>query len=124
MFLLFSHNLSEKQKYDAKNSLKIEKFISLDENLQTIWSTVPSDLDNLDEYLKPIENFLLEHAKKDDVALIQGDFGASYKIINFSKNLGLKTVYATTNRIAEEYIKDNKLIKKSIFEHERFREYE
>ncbi len=33
-------------------------------------------------------------------------------MVNFSKNLGLKSVYATTNRVIEEISVDEKTIKK------------
>ncbi len=82
------------------------------------FSNIPSDLNNLDEYLLPIKDFLKENSRFGDVVLIQGDFGAVYHMVNFSKNLGLKSVYATTNRRIEEILVDEKTIKKSIFEHE------
>lgn len=123
MFLLFSHNLNHSQIDDAKNSLKVGEFISLARDLQSIWSNIPSDLETLDEYLIPLKIFLSENSKPKDIVLIQGDFGAVYHLVNFAKNLDLKTVYATTNRIIEEFVKDGKTVKKSIFEHIRFREY-
>lgn len=44
-------------------------------------------------------------------------------MVNFSKDLGLIPVYATTSREIEEFEENGKTIKKSIFEHIRFREY-
>ena len=44
MFLLFSHNLTQIQIDDAKNNLDIEKFVSLSQDLQELWSNIPSDL--------------------------------------------------------------------------------
>lgn len=124
MFLLFSHNLSQYQIDDAKSNLEIKEFIYLPLNLQELWSDIPSNLENLKDYLLPIRNFLAENSNFEDVVLIQGDFGAVYHMVNFAKSLGLKTVYATTNRLIEEEIIEDKTVKKSIFEHERFREYE
>ena len=123
MFLLFSHNLSQTQIDDAKSNLKIEEFVSLPEYLQESWSDIPSDLVILNEYLIPFRNFLVENSNLEDVVLIQGDFGAVYQMVNFVKTLGLKSVYATTNREIEEIEENGKIIKKSIFEHVRFREY-
>ena len=123
MFLLFSHNLSQVQIDDAKYNLNIEEFIPLPADLQEIWSNIPSDLVFLKEYLLVIRNFLTEKSELDDVVLIQGDFGAVYQMVNFAKDLGLEAVYATTNRIIEEIVEDGKTIKKSIFEHRRFRNY-
>ena len=41
-----------------------------------------------------------------------------------AKSLGAKPIYATTSRDVVEVREGDKVIKKSIFKHERFREYE
>ena len=124
MFLLFSHNLTQIQIDDAKNNLDIEKFVSLSQDLQELWSNIPSDLIFIKEYLLPFRNFLKKNSNFGDVVLIQGDLGAVYQMVNFANDLGLKAVYATTTRVIEEIVIDEKTVKKSIFEHRRFREYE
>lgn len=124
MFLLFSHNLSQNQINDAINDFNIEEFVSLPKNLQDLWSDVPTQLENLKDYLLPIKKFLVENSDFEDVVLIQGDFGAVYHIVNFVKDLGLLAIYATTSREVEEFQENGKNIKKSIFEHRRFRKYE
>lgn len=123
MFLLFSHNLSEIQLNDAKSNWEVSEVVSLPNKLQDIWSNIPADIEKLREYLLPIRNFLAENSQYGDVVLIQGDFGAVYQMVNFSKDLGLIPVYATTSREIEEFEENGKTIKKSIFEHIRFREY-
>ncbi|MDD2508418.1 CRISPR-associated protein Csx20 [Aliarcobacter skirrowii] len=124
MFLLFSHTLTKNQKDDAMKSFGIEEFIYLPKDLQELFSNVPNDLKKLSEYLTPIKLFLKQYSKEGDFVLIQGDFGATYILVNFAKSLKLKAVYSTTKRVTQEFEEDGKIIKKSIFEHERFREYE
>jgi hypothetical protein len=123
IFLLFSHKLSEIQRQELQNSWHVEEFISMPKELQDIWSNISPDLESLQGLLEAHKNFLKEHAKTDDLVLIQGDFGACYAMVNFAKGLGLTTVYATTKRNAIEEIVEGKTVKKSIFEHRRFREY-
>lgn len=123
MFLLFSHDLTQQQIKDAKSNLDITQFVALPKELQNNWSNIPSDIESLKEYLMPFKNFLESNSINKDVVLIQGDFGAVYQMVNFAKDLGLETVYATTKRVIEEVVVDNKTVKKSIFEHRRFREY-
>lgn len=123
MFLLFSHKLTLSQENDAKSDFSIDKFVYLPENLQKLWSDIPSDLVILNKYLLPIKTFLKENSEFGDVVIIQGDFGAVYQMVNFAKGLGLKVVYSTTKRVIEEFIEDDKTIKKSVFEHIGFREY-
>ena len=123
MFLLFSHTLTQDQIDDAKNSLGISKFVKLPDNLQTIWSGIPPELENLTEYLKPLKKFIKENANNNDAVLIQGDFGAVYEMVSFCKELNLTALYATTKRETKEVKKDDKIIKTSLFKHIRYRKY-
>ncbi len=123
MLLLFSHKLDEIQKTDAKNSYNISEFVSLPQDLQSLWSAVPTEVENLSEYLQPLKDFISQNFKKEDLALIQGDFGVTYMMVNFCKNLGLICVYAKTKREVEEVVVDGSTIKKSIFKHKGYREY-
>lgn len=123
MFLFFSHTLNEEQKNDAVINLKIQEFIYLDENLQTLWSNIPTDILELEDVLIPFKNYIKKNITNNDIVLVQGDFGAVYNIVNFLKNLNIQSVYATTKRIVfSEYINE-KVVKKSIFEHVMFRKY-
>jgi len=123
LFLIFSHRLTDAQKEDAKSSLGIEEFIYLPDNLQRLWSNIPPDIEDLDSYLSPIFDYLKTNAQRGDYALIQGDFGATCKMVAFVKNLNLIAVYATTKRNAIERKVDGKVIKTAIFEHVRFRRF-
>ena len=123
MILLFSHKLTSEQITDAKSSFGVEEFLLLDDNLQNIWSNVPADLEDVVEYLQPVRDFLIENMNEDDVALVQGDFGATCAIASFVKSLSGVAVYATTKRNVVEKESDGKIVKTSIFEHVRFRKF-
>jgi hypothetical protein len=124
LLLLFSHSLTKEQIVDANNSLQIDNFISLPDNLQTIWSNIPADIDEVKSYLQPIKEFIQMKLNRGDMALIQGDFGAVYNMVNFTKDLDIIPIYATTKRETKEIFKDGKIIKTSIFKHTRYREYQ
>ena len=121
LILLFSHNLTDVQKEDAIGSFGVEEFVKLPDNLQTIWSNVPADLEDLSDYLQPVRDFIVEELAPDDVVLVQGDFGATCAISSFVKSLDAIAVYATTKRNVEEREIDGKIVKTSVFEHVRFR---
>ena len=122
MILIFSHKLTEEQDAYARKYFDIEEFVYLPKELQYIWSNLDPDIEKLN--LQKIKNFIVNSSHKDDVILVQGDFGACYEIVTFCKSLGIVPVYATTKRIVKEYINDEgKLEKKSIFEFRRLREY-
>ena len=123
LFLLFSHTLTSTQESDAKASFGVEQFVTLPTELQKIWSNVPSDLDDLSDYLEPIKLYLQENATEGDVVLVQGDFGATYYMVNVVKSFELRAVHATTKRNVVEKVIDDKIVKTSVFEHIRFRSY-
>ena len=123
MFLLFSHKLTPAQEADAKKSLKVEKFVTLPDELQKLWSNIPPQLEELDDYLTPLKEFIKKNAKEGDYVLIQGDFGGCYVMVNFVKSLGLQAIHSTTTRDVVEKIVNGKVEKFSRFEHVIFRKY-
>ena len=119
LFLLFSHKLTLSQKEYAKNEFGIKDFIYLPTNLQQLFSNIPPEIEDLSIYIKQFEEYLLQNTKKGDFVLIQGDFGLTYRLVDFCKKNSIVPIYATTKRIAIE--KDG--VKLSKFEFVRFRRY-
>lgn len=124
LFLFFSHEITEKQKIDAKESYDIKEFITLPEELQYKWSNIPADLDSIKEFLLPFKKWLTQEASKGDYMLIQGEFGAVYFIVNWAFENGLIPIYSTTERKSKEVSDGEKIKSVKIFEHKRFRKYE
>ena len=123
LFLLFSHTLTPVQEVDAKESLKIEKFVPLPDDLQQMWSNIPPHLTEIDGYLAPLKEYIRNATEEGDVFLVQGDFGGCYEMVNFIKSLGLTAVHSTTTRDVVEKTVDGKVEKFSRFEHVIFRVY-
>lgn len=123
MFLLFSHTLTDIQIEDAVKSFSIEKFVSLPNDLQVLWSNIPPEIDDLSSYLEPLKHYFLMEASLGDYMLIQGDFGGGYTMVNFAREQGFIPLYATTKRDVIEKTVEEKVVKTSVFEHVKFREY-
>ncbi|TQV62997.1 MAG: hypothetical protein FNT15_05115 [Sulfurovum sp.] len=123
LHLLFNHKLTPEQENDAIKTLQVTDFIYLNDELQKIWSNVPSNEPDLKNYLNEIINHIKENVTKDDVVLIQGDFGATYMMVDLVRSLDGKAVYATTKRSVVEVMDGDKVNKQSVFRHEIFREY-
>ncbi|MCR4942521.1 MAG: hypothetical protein K5978_07010 [Campylobacter sp.] len=123
MFLLISHKLSEAQIADAKQKLGVENFVYMPDDLLEKWKNIPPELVDISEFLRPFCEFLQSKSKAGDICMIQGDFGASFYMINFAKNHALKTFYATTKRKCTEEKQGDTTKKTAIFEHVIFREY-
>lgn len=120
LFIFLNHALNEAQISEAKVRFGVSEFVNLSEIANKKWSEIPPEIDSLNEYLSEFKEALKSRAKKGDLVLIQGDFGASFLMINFALNLKLTPIYATTKR---EVVSENGVIKKA-FKHEKFRLYE
>lgn len=124
LFLLFSHTLTEAQKQDARENLKVEHFIYLPDSLQKLWSNIPPEREQLHDYLQPIFDFLEKNASENDFVLVQGDFGATVLVVQWCWKNALKPLYSTTKRVVKETLQGDKVQVERIFEHCRFRIYE
>ncbi len=124
MILIFSHTLTEKQIQDAKESLNVNQFIYLSQESQEKWSLIPPNIGNISNITDEIKEWITTVADKNDYILVQGDFGATYDIVNYCKLKGLKVVYSTTKRVTKEIPRsDGKIEVIHEFDHVMYREY-
>jgi len=122
--LLFSHNLTTDQNEDIEKNLKVNIIYSLPDALQKLWSQVPTSQDlDFNLYLEEIKNSLSHSLSRGDYLLIQGDFGATYHMVNYAKEQGFVPIYSVNQRISKEKVEEGIVKKYSEFKHECFREY-
>ncbi|MBA1336536.1 MAG: Uncharacterized protein HPY66_2971 [Firmicutes bacterium] len=125
LYLLFSHRLTEVQEKQAIEELKAKRVKYLPEHLQKLWSNVPPDIPTLKEYLKPIIEWLESEVEPEDYILVQGDFGATYIMVNWAFSQGYIPIYSTTVRKSEEKVgTDGEIELNRKFSHRRYRLYE
>jgi len=121
LFTLINHTLTLEQEEDARKNLNVDKFVNITD---AMWSDINPSEKSIIKFVETYKDKLKKQAKAGDVLLVQGDFGATYNMIRFAKNMGLIAVYATTNRIVSEQVENGKVVIKREFKHARFREYE
>ena len=121
MYILMSHAMTPAQKTDAQKTFGIENFEVVPSKW---WGQIPAEADSVKPYTEPIKQWLDARAAEGDVLLVQGDFGATADMIAYARSRGVKPVYATTRRVAEETVQGDSVITTRRFEHVRFREYE
>ncbi len=125
ILLIFSHELTPEQIEDARTTFNINEFVPLPSDLQKLWQNIPPSEPSITSYMEHFRRFVKDNADKGDYALIQGDFGAVYLMVNFAFSLGLIPVYATTEReIVEKRMSDNTVRSERVFKHRIFRRYE
>lgn len=124
MLLIFSHELTDIQRKEAKERFGISKFVALDDALLDKWADVPPHLENLSDYLADIIEWIDKNGQPGDYALVQGDYGATMFIVDFCISKDITPVYATTERkVIEEKIGETVKLSRE-FEHVMFREYQ
>lgn len=123
LYLLLSHELTEQQKKEAYEDLKVKNIYYLPEDLKALWSQVPPEIAEVTGHIQPIQEWLEMRVKEGDYILIQGDFGASYEMVNWAFTKKLKPLYATTRREVIESYKNGIVITNRVFDHVRFRFY-
>lgn len=119
-YILFSHTLLQEQERELKNKFFCKKINYLPKNLQILWSNIPEDNDFSNLFF----DFLEENAKTGDYILIQGEWGITYKIVNFCFKKNYIPIYSFSKRISKEIIEQNTVIKTSYFKHIKFKKYE
>lgn len=124
MLLIFSHQLTDRQRQEAIERFKISKFIKLDSDLFNKWANIPPDLENLKEYLGDIVKWIDHNGKHGDYSLVQGDFGATMLIVDYCFSKGITPIYAATQRKVIEEKSGERIKLSREFEHVTFREYQ
>ena len=120
MYILMSHNITAQQKEDAKRTLDVQHFTVLPTDK---WSQIPAETESVETSLLQLKRQLMIQARWGDLLLVQGDYGATYNMVQFAKENGLVPVYATSVRKAYEVVKGDKITTVREFRHVRFREY-
>jgi hypothetical protein len=122
MFLLFSHELTQEQIYDAVINMDVEEFVYLPEELQEYWSNV-NPYDNSRNNLLAIWQYLDELIKIDDYILLQGEWYYVYQSIEHFKNK-VNLVYSSTERIViESPLSNGEINKQSFFKHIKYKSF-
>ncbi|MCF6245435.1 MAG: CRISPR-associated protein Csx20 [Sulfurovum sp.] len=120
LYILMSHKITMHQMNDAKACLTVDKFVTLPTES---WSQIPADFETVDSSLLPLKAQLLAEAKEGDILLVQGDYGATFNMVQFAKEIGMLPVYATSRRKVSEVADGEKIKTIREFEHVRFRKY-
>jgi len=121
--VLMSHDMSKEQKLDAQNSLAISNIVEAPKDIKSIWANI-NPVGSLDQTeLSKITNWIEQNSNTDDYILIQGEFGATFYIVDYCFKKGLIPVYATTKRRVTETREGEKVITNRVFVHEGYRKY-
>jgi len=123
LFVLMNHALTEEQEKEARQSMGVKEILSPPGAVSKLWATVPPELDLGPHDLLHVFEWL-EDAKEGDLVLVQGEFGATFIVVDWCLDRSLVPVYATSKReVLEERMPDGEVKRVARFKHVRFRRY-
>jgi hypothetical protein len=124
LFVLLNHQLTPDQRRALSSELGVGEVVLFPPELRELWRQIPADLPELSPLLHPLREWLAARARPGDCLLVQGDFGATFLMVQFAREQGLVPVYAATQRESrEEPQPDGSVRTTRRFEHRRFRKY-
>ncbi len=124
LFLVFSHTLTDDQQIDAEHNHGVTQFVPLPDDLREVWADISPEGPLRTERIDRIVEWLDREGAAGDLVLIQGEFGASFYLVDFCFHNGFVPVYATSKRVYEEEQRaDGSVVRRHIFRHVNFREY-
>ena len=103
--------------------LKIDCIKTLPEELKQTWSNIEPDGELPIDVLTPIKNWIIQESNEQDYVLVQGEFGATFYLVDYCFNIKRIPIYATSIRQVEEKVQDGVTITNRIFKHVNFRKY-
>jgi hypothetical protein len=121
-YCLLNHSLTDNQTTELKEKFDVSDINYPTKELSASWSQIPAT-DKLDMSIIDSVVAWLKDASKDDILIIQGEFGSTFMIVDYALKAGLIPVHAVTKRVASEE-KDGETVKRAyIFQHVCFRKY-
>jgi len=125
LLVISNHTLTNEQISDAYKSLNVDKIEYLPYELRELWGNINPEYSEIEveSYIQPIEDFIHENVNVDDYVLVQGEFTATFYIVDNLLQLGATPIVATTQRVVKEVQKGDKVVKTTEFKHIRYRPY-
>jgi hypothetical protein len=121
-FCLLNHALTERQKAELAADFACNHIVYPPEDLSARWSGVSTEKELTPAQLRPFADWFAG-AGAGDAAVIQGEAGSSFALVDFALQRGLIPLHAVTRRKTTEIREGEKILKKQEFEHVCFRRY-
>jgi hypothetical protein len=125
LIVISNHELTNEQIKDANKNLNVNKIEYLPQNLKEKWGNINPEFSDTEvyEHIKPIKDFIHKNVNIDDYILVQGEFTATFSLVDTIFRLGGNPIVATTQRVVKEIKEFDKVVKISKFKHIRYRPY-
>lgn len=120
---LLNHELTEKQRIELSNGYAVDEILVPPPALKTLWASIPTGESLSRSIFSPIVHWLGDTSRSGDYLVIQGEFGATFFLIEYAFAQHLIPLHSVTKRIAQETRVAEIVYRSYVFEHIRFRRY-
>ena len=122
-FCLLNHPLTKNQENELLDKYSCDKIIYPSKELAAAWSQIPAVPENDRSVIKLVTAWL-SSAEEKDVLVIQGEFGATFIMVDYALKNKMIPLHAVTKRVETEQ-RDGEIVHRQyVFEHVCFRRYE
>ena len=121
-FCLLNHELTANQVKELTGEYGASEIVYPDSDLKKAWSQVAACRE-IDRGLIARVISWLSAAGPGDALVVQGEFGATFMVVDYALKHKLLPLHAVTERIASEERNGEKVSRKYLFEHVCFRKY-
>lgn len=121
-YWLLNHKITDEQKKELADKYSVSKIALPSESIASYWASVPA-VETLDDSDYGAIISWLSDMTENDIAVIQGEFTITYRVVNYLLDKGF-SVYASVSERRSIEIKVGEVVtKQSIFTHACFRQY-
>lgn len=122
--VILNHALTPSQITELRTNYACSEVLHPPRTVQATWAGFNPDEDLPNAELLQIVDWLRSIAADGDYLVVQGDMGAAHYLVLLSRSLGMKAIYATTVRNAQETVLESGVVERRVsFQHVRFRAY-
>ncbi|GAB4172021.1 MAG: CRISPR-associated protein Csx20 [Calditrichia bacterium] len=122
--IIINHRILNSQEMELRQLFNVKQLQFLPESLSELWKNIPADEDNELIGLTQLKDYMLKVTKENDLVWIQGDFGATFYLVNVCFNFNRIPIYAfSLRKSTEKQLLGNSISKQSVFEHITFKKY-
>ena len=122
--VLMNHDLTQRQLSEVNTVFGSMKLIVPPEDIRSFWESIPPEGELNMAGLNRVIKFLENIAGTGDVVLVQGEFGATFYVVDYCFKKGHIPVYATSVReYGEKRNDDGSINRCHVFKHVQFRRY-
>lgn len=123
LLVLLSHELQDKQVVEINELMGIKEIVRAPDSVMKVWSNISPKGELAQEDLEPVISWIGRTSSQGDRVLVQGEFGATFYVVEYCFERKLRPIYSTTERKVVEEVQGDKVIAKRVFSHVTFRSY-